>query len=295
MKFFIENANGKTLFFIDELGGGSDPNLGGAFAEVILEEMVNRHSFGIVTTHYLNLKVMAAHTPGIINGAMVFDEINLRPLYKLSIGKPGSSYTFSIAERIGFPKSLISKARKLVDEDHFRLDKLLNSTEQDLEKLEEDKAKLKKLLSENEHLKAAMLKTLDKVKHQERIELLKHQNKITEERILYLKEMERKLKQIISEWRKSDDKEELVRQIQNLLFRKKEQLTNKHAKKVDSKYIEVNKEISVGSRVKMKKNYQVGEVREIRGKRAVVQIGLLPMNVALSDLVVVEAKEIATL
>ncbi len=188
MKFFIENANGKTLFFIDELGSGSDPNLGGAFAEVILEEMVNRHSFGIVTTHYLNLKVMAAHTPGIINGAMVFDEINLRPLYKLSIGKPGSSYTFSIAERIGLPRLLISKARKLVDEDHFRLDKLLNNTEQDLEKLEEDKAKLKKLLNENENLKAAMLKTMDKEKHQQRIELLKHQNKIAEERILNLKE-----------------------------------------------------------------------------------------------------------
>ena len=81
MKYFMENANGKTLFFIDELGSGSDPNLGGAFAEVILEELVKRHSFGIVTTHYLNLKVMANKTSGIINGAMAFDEKNLQPLY----------------------------------------------------------------------------------------------------------------------------------------------------------------------------------------------------------------------
>ncbi|MBS1934808.1 MAG: DNA mismatch repair protein MutS, partial [Bacteroidetes bacterium] len=86
MKYFMENANGKTLFFIDELGSGSDPNLGGAFAEVILEELVKRHSLGIVTTHYLNLKVMANKTPGIINGAMAFDEKNLQPLYKLIIG-----------------------------------------------------------------------------------------------------------------------------------------------------------------------------------------------------------------
>ncbi len=132
MKFFIENANGKTLFFIDELGSGSDPNLGGAFAEVILNELNYRHAFGIVTTHYLNLKVMANHTPGIQNGSMVFDETHLQPMYKLNTGKPGSSYTFAIAERIGLPKNLINNAKKLVDENHFRLDKLLNRTEQDL-------------------------------------------------------------------------------------------------------------------------------------------------------------------
>lgn len=79
MKYFMENANGRTLFFIDELGSGSDPNLGGAFAEVILQELVKKHSLGIVTTHYLNLKVMANHTPGVINGAMSFDEVSLMP------------------------------------------------------------------------------------------------------------------------------------------------------------------------------------------------------------------------
>ncbi|MEJ7684743.1 MAG: hypothetical protein WKG06_44235 [Segetibacter sp.] len=109
MKHFMEVANGKTLFFIDELGSGSDPNLGGAFAEVIMEELARKHSFGIVTTHYLNLKVMANKVPGIVNGAMAFDEQNLLPLYKLIIGKPGSSYTFSIAERIGLSPNLIKK------------------------------------------------------------------------------------------------------------------------------------------------------------------------------------------
>ncbi|MBA2761244.1 MAG: DNA mismatch repair protein MutS, partial [Segetibacter sp.] len=125
MKHFMDVANGKTLFFIDELGSGSDPNLGGAFAEVIMEELAHKHSSGIVTTHYLNLKVMANKVPGIINGAMAFDEQSLLPLYKLIIGKPGSSYTFAIAERIGLAKHLINKARNLVDEDHFSLDKLL--------------------------------------------------------------------------------------------------------------------------------------------------------------------------
>jgi len=135
MKQFMEAANGRTLFFIDELGSGSDPNLGGAFAEVIMEELGRKHAMGIVTTHYLNLKVMANKTPGIINGAMAFDEKNLLPMYKLIVGKPGSSYTFSIAERIGLEKRLIDKARSMVDEGHFRLDKLLNRTEQDLRDL----------------------------------------------------------------------------------------------------------------------------------------------------------------
>jgi DNA mismatch repair protein MutS2 len=137
MKHFMETANGKTLFFIDELGSGSDPNLGGAFAEVIMEELARKHAIGIVTTHYLNLKVMANKTPGIINGAMAFDEKSLMPLYKLHIGKPGSSYTFSIAERIGLDKRLIQRARTLVEEDHFKLDKLLNRTEQDLQRVEQ--------------------------------------------------------------------------------------------------------------------------------------------------------------
>ncbi len=88
MKHFMEESNGRTLFFIDELGSGSDPNLGGAFAEVILQELVKKHAFGIVTTHYLNLKVMANRTPGIVNGAMSFDEKSLQPLYQLIVGKP---------------------------------------------------------------------------------------------------------------------------------------------------------------------------------------------------------------
>ena len=291
MKYFIENANGRTLFFIDELGSGSDPNLGGSFAEVIMEELSKKHSFGIVTTHYLNLKVMANHTAGVINGAMAFDEVNLQPLYKLIVGKPGSSYTFSIAERIGLSKQLIARARQLVEEDHFRLDKLLNRTEQDQQRLDVEKKELQTLLKENEKLRKEMEAVMSKEKHRQQVELLHHQNKITEEKITDLKETERRLKQIVLEWRKSDNKEAIINQIQNLLFKKKEQaVTNKLAKKVDSKYNEVNAEIAVGSKVKMKKNHQVGEVKEIRGKRAVVQIGLLPMSVELTDLVVVEIK-----
>jgi DNA mismatch repair protein MutS2 len=291
MKYFMENANGKTLFFIDELGSGSDPNLGGAFAEVILEELVKKHAMGIVTTHYLNLKVMANKTPGIINGAMAFDETNLQPLYKLIIGKPGSSYTFSIAERIGLSTQLIQRARALVDEDHFRLDKLLNRTEQDLRDLERREKELHKLLKENERLKKEMEAAIDKERHSQQVELLKQQNKITEDRLGYLKEMERKLKQIIFDWRRSEDKSEVIRQMQVLLFKQKEQQANeKVKKKFDSKYAEVGGDIQVGDKVMMKKNHQVGIVKEIRAKKAVVQVGLVPITVGLSDLTVVRDK-----
>ncbi len=292
MKYFIENANGRTLFFIDELGSGSDPNLGGAFAEVILEELTRKHAYGIVTTHYLNLKIMANKTPGIINGAMAFDEKNLQPLYRLIVGKPGSSYTFSIAERIGMNKELIQRARILVDEEHFQLDKLLNRTEQDLQNLQKKEKELQGLLKENEKLKKEMQQVMNREKHQQQVEFLKHQNRITEERIAYLKDMERKLKQIISEWKKEEDKSKVIKNIHALLFKKNEQrVQNKMQKKIESKFEQVGGEIKKGDRVMMKRNHQVGKVMELRGKRAVVQIGLLPMQVELNDLIVVKEKE----
>jgi DNA mismatch repair protein MutS2 len=293
MKHFMENASGKTLFFIDELGSGSDPNLGGAFAEVILDELARKHSFGIVTTHYLNLKVMANKTPGIINGAMAFDERKLQPLYKLIVGKPGSSYTFSIAERIGLDKRLIQKARGLVDEEHFRLDKLLNRTEQDLHKVQQKEKDLHQLMKENERLKKEMQQVMDREKHKQQVELLKQQNKISEDRIAYLKDMERKLRQIVIEWKKAEDKNKVVKQIAALLFKKNEQkVVSKKQKQLDLKYEEVHGDIKVGDKVKMKRNLQVGEVLELRGKKAVVKIGLLPMQIDLADLSLVKEKEV---
>lgn len=292
MKHFMENANGKTLFFIDELGSGSDPNLGGAFAEVIMEELAHKHSFGIVTTHYLNLKVMANKVPGIINGAMQFDEKHLLPLYKLIIGKPGSSYTFSIAERIGLDKRLIQKAKALVDEDHFTLDKLLNRTEQDLQKIDVEKKELQRLLKENERLKKEMQQVMDKERHRQEVEKLKHQNKISEEKLAYLKDMERRLKSMVIEWRKAEDKDKVVKMIHALLFNQKEKMvTEKHQKKLNEKFVEIGGEIKIGDKVKMKQNRQVGVVKELRGKKAIVQLGVIPITVELQDLVVVQDKQ----
>ena len=292
MKHFIENANGKTLFFIDELGSGSDPNLGGAFAEVIIEELAIKHSLGVVTTHYLNLKIMANKLTGVFNGAMQFDEEKLLPLYQLKIGAPGSSYTFSIAERIGLDKRLIDKARKRVDENQFQLDKLLNQTEQLQQSLTKDKTELSALMKENEKLKRELETTLNKEKHQQEIERLTQKNKISEEKLTYLRDAERKLKVLVVEWRKSEKKDDVIKLIHQTLTGQKQHFqTEKHKKAIQEKFDEVGGKIEVGSMVNMKKNRQVGVVKEIRGKKALLQVGLVPMLVSISDLVVVQIKE----
>jgi DNA mismatch repair protein MutS2 len=291
MKYFMEQSNGRTLFFIDELGSGSDPNLGGAFAEVILLELLKKHAFGIVTTHYLNLKVMANKTPGILNGAMAFDEQSLQPLYQLILGKPGSSYTFSIAERIGLHPDLIRNARKLVDEEHFKLDKLLNRTEQELRNIEKKDKELQQMLKENAKLQLELEKTIHKEKHQQQLQILQEQNKISAERYGYLKEMERKLKQIIFDWRKAENKEEVIKQMKALLLNQKDKpVTEKVKKKFDAKYIEVEGNIQPGSEVKMKNSHQTGTVIELRGRKAIVRMGLLPITINISDLVLIQEK-----
>ncbi len=292
MKAFMENANGRTLFFIDELGSGSDPNLGGAFAEVIMEELAFKRAYGIVTTHYLNLKVMAGKVKGIVNGAMAFDEKKLEPLYKLVIGKPGSSYTFSIAERIGLSPHLIAKAKKLANDDQFLLDKLLNRTEQDLRIVEDKDKNLNKLIKENEALKKEMQMVLNKEKHKQQIELLQQQNKIKEDQIVYLKDMERKLKQIIQEWKKTDNKNEVIKQAQQLLFtQQKKYQVEKVDKKFEKKFMVTNDEITIGSKVKIKTNHQIGIVQEIKGKMVVVKVGLMPITVKLETLISIIEKQ----
>jgi DNA mismatch repair protein MutS2 len=294
MKYFMEDANGRTLFFIDELGSGSDPNLGGAFAEVFLEQLIKRHAFGIVTTHYLNLKVMASKTPGIINGAMAFDEKSLLPLYRLNVGKPGSSYTFAIAERIGLSKDLIDRAKELVDENHFTLDKLLNRTEQDLRKLENREKDLHKLVKENEALKKTLTQQIDRERHAQQVEILKHQNKVSEEKLVYLKDMERKLKQIVNDWRRfttEQDKKMVMKNLHALLFDQKEkQVKEKVKTKLDSKYREIGGVPKVGDLVLMKQNSKVGTLAEIRGKKAIVNLGVMPLQVNFEDLTVVVEK-----
>ncbi len=292
MKYFMDFANGKTLFFIDELGSGSDPNLGGAFAEAIVEELANKHSFGIITTHYLNLKIMAGKVPGILNGAMSFDEERLEPLYQLTIGKPGSSYTFAIAERTGLPKKIIDRARQITDRGHFKLDKMLLQTEQQSVRLSDKEKQIDKLLKENERLKEKYEELIDKEKLSQHYHTLKLQNKIKKEELDYLRDMERKFKQIIHDWKKTENKQEVINAAEKILFKRKQIQTNEAAaKKTDKNYETVGGAMQVGDLVRHIQNHQVGTLTELRDKRAIVQIGLMPFNVNPEEWIVVRKKK----
>ena len=155
--------------------------------------------------------------------------------------------------------------------------------------MQKERRELHKQLKENEHLQKELSKTLDKEKHLQQVQVLKEQNRVTEDKFAYNKDMERQLKQIALDWKKSEKKEEVMKNLFNLLFKKNDAIViNKLAKKVDKNFKETNAPIVVGATVKLKKNYQVGEVLELKGKRAIVKVGQLPMNIDLVDLMVVE-------
>lgn len=144
MRNFLRNCNDSTLFLIDEFGTGSDPELGGALAEIFLEEFYTKGAFGIITTHYSNLKVLASELENVSNANMQFDEKTLEPLYKLFIGQAGSSFTFEVAQKNGIPYSLINKAKKRVDGEKVRLDKTISNLQKERNKLQKNSETLEK-------------------------------------------------------------------------------------------------------------------------------------------------------
>jgi len=292
MKHFMDFANGKTLFFIDELGSGSDPNLGGAFAEAIVEDLASKHALGIITTHYLNLKVMAGKVRGIFNGAMAFDEEKLEPLYQLTIGKPGSSYTFAIAQRSGLPATVINRAKELTQREHFKLDKMLHQTEQQSVRLTDKENELDKLIKENAKLKKSYEELTDKARIKQEQEILRLQNEIKKEELDYLRDTERKFKQIIQDWKKADNKQDVITSAENVLFRKKQVQTNAAAaRKADKNYDITAAPPKVGDLVRNKENHQVGTLTELSSKRAIVKIGNMPFTVNIDEWVVVVKKK----
>ena len=151
MKALMEHADGKTLFLIDEFGTGTEPQLGGAIAEAILLELNKKHAFGMVTTHYANLKLLADNHEGIVNGAMLFDTKFMQPMYIMVTGKPGSSFAFEIAKKIGFPRQILDDAAHITGDQHLKFEKQLQQLEVDkkaIRKKEQDLRIADQLLTE---------------------------------------------------------------------------------------------------------------------------------------------------
>jgi DNA mismatch repair protein MutS2 len=198
LAYFIENCDPTSLFMIDELGTGTDPSLGGAIAEAALEKLSTTGAFGVVTTHYSNLKLLSGKVPGIMNGAMLFDTRKLQPLYILASGKPGSSFTFEIARRIGFPEDVIETAMSKTGKGHLDFERQLQEVEAEKLHLEKQLKKfqvadgfLGELIEKYETMKAQLEKErreiLDKAKLEAR-ELLDQSNKAIENTIKQIRE-----------------------------------------------------------------------------------------------------------
>lgn len=161
MRSFLKKCNDRTLFLIDEFGTGSDPELGGALAEIFLEEFYEKKAYGIITTHYANLKVLANELENVTNANMQFDERSLEPLYKLFIGQAGSSFTFEVAQKNGIPFSLINRAKKRVENEKIRLDKTISKLQKERNRLQKTSDNLEKQQSkEQEQLESLQQKEL---------------------------------------------------------------------------------------------------------------------------------------
>ena len=167
MRNFLRSCNNNTLFLIDEFGTGSDPELGGALAEIFLEEFYYKKAFGIITTHYSNLKVLASELDNVANANMQFNEKTLEPLFKLFIGQAGSSFTFEVAQKNGIPFSLINKAKKRVEGEKVRLDKTISKLQKERSKLQHTSDTLEiektKAIEKSDSLSEKQLKIQEKL------------------------------------------------------------------------------------------------------------------------------------
>lgn len=198
MKIFISRAGERSMVLIDEFGTGTDPQFGGPLAEAVLEELNSRKARGLITTHYSNLKIFAANTPGLVNASMLFDSERLSPRYQLEMGKPGSSYAFEIAEKIGLPPQVLRTAREKAGASQNYLDKLLIELEQEKKTLldqgldmKREQERLNKLLAENTALKRHFdenRKKLIKEAKESASAIISGANKLVENTISQIKE-----------------------------------------------------------------------------------------------------------
>lgn len=291
MRHFVQHANAHALFLIDEFGTGTEPTLGGAIAEAILEQLVKSKAMGVVNTHYTNLKVMADKTEGVINGAMRFDAEHLEPLYQLEVGKPGSSFALEVAQKIGLPSHILKAAQKKLGHQQMDFEKMIK--ELDIEKkvfseknqlLQTQNQQLKETLSQYESLK----NFLDSEKK-------KILNEAKEKARQLVKEANRRIENTIREIKEQKADKELTKLVREELVQfEQEALLPEPSPKSEGPQEEWKVEASpvvVGSLVRVIGQETVGEVLSIRGKDAEVAIGSLKTNIKINRLEKVSRKE----
>lgn len=287
MTGILNEINEATLVLMDEFGSGTDPELGSAIAEAVLESLVSSGTKGIITSHFGDVKLLAEKLPGAVNGCMLFDIGNLEPKYILSVGEPGSSYTFEVAERIGFPRHLIERAKEKVDKDKLKLNRLLAEVQDQKTKLEEQLGRaeheefLRKMAKEKYHtLFDSWEKKIEKERGR-KIELARQ----ADYGMKYLRLME--------DWNQKKDRKEVIRRfIDGITAETRKQEDLKKQKKMDvfaeKKIARLKPVLKIGSRVKVLNGNQVGLVEEIKDEKVFIRFGLMKMTVGMENLVLAE-------
>jgi DNA mismatch repair protein MutS2 len=267
MNYFLKKCNDKTLFLIDEFGTGSDPELGGALAEIFLEEFYDREAYGIITTHYTNLKILANELPFASNANMLFDEKSLEPMYKLHLGQPGSSFTFEVAQKNGIPYGLINRAKKKIENTKVRFDKTIATLQKERSKMEKTSVSLKeeetKAREESKKMETINSKIQDKL---ERYQELYDAN----QRLIY---MGQKIDDIAEKYFNNKDKKTLIGE-----FLKVVEIENSKRKKISAKEKKI-KEVVV-KQVIAEVNVKVEEIRTEK-KEKKIKAKLIPEKPAV--------------
>jgi len=319
MKFFLKHAASDTLVLIDEFGTGTEPLIGGAIAESILEQLNQTGTSGIITTHYTNLKHYATSAEGIINGAMLFDNQKMQPLYQLQVGNPGSSFAFEIARKIGLPEDVLENASGKVGQDHIDFDKHLREILRDKKywegkrqrirqsekKLEDLMSRYEKELQESEKQRKAIVKEA-KARADE---LLSGANRKIEQTIREIKEAgaekerTRKVRKELNDFseqlevEKGQQERKAEKQLHELRKRggeletRRPDLRQRSKKTLAQKQTREDPEIRVGDMVRISGQEAAGEVLEIKGKKAVVAFGMLKTSTSLDQLEKIRAEE----
>jgi DNA mismatch repair protein MutS2 len=289
MKHFLDVANRRSLVLLDEFGTGSDPDLGGALAEVFFEELYNRKSFGVITTHYGNIKLKAAQLRNARNGCMLFNTQTLEPTYQLSIGQPGSSFTFEVAEINGIPKALIEAAKNKLSTQKVQMDEMLAS-------LQDEKSKYQVLTQSAQSAgELASNAITEYEKKRERMEEKLQKQQDTMERNNKYLNHGRKLVQFIESYNLRTKNKELLDEVKKYLAMEKTKIEDDRKQKSIQKSIVKQKEeektkerrtgaIKVGSTVRLENTKQTGKVIELDKGHAVVAIGVFKTKVDISRL-----------
>lgn len=289
MRFFVENCNHKTLFLVDELGAGTEPRIGGAIAEAILGEISNRKSYGVVTTHYANLKLMAGKYEGIVNGSMLFDTEKMRPLYRLKIGNPGSSFAFEIAKSIGLPSNVLQQAEQNAGSQDIDFDRQLQDLDLKKSYLDDKEKQLKaadsflsEIVDKYEKLNRDLETRKAEIIQQARADakkLLVDSNRIIEYTIRQIKESK-------ADRETTKQAREELAAFAGSQEDKKPTTKPKPQQKKELAYLPDNNNdpLKPGDIVRIKGQENVGEVLAVSGKEAVLMFGNMKMNSKLSSI-----------